>query len=61
MEFAGPTNYCPVLVGSIGGARWGRSQIEEELLSHHSNLLPRLTEVATALATEWSQVPPGRN
>lgn len=27
MEFAGPPNYCPVLVGSIGGARWGASSI----------------------------------
>ena len=23
LMFAGPANYCPVLVGSIGGARWG--------------------------------------
>ncbi len=23
LGFAGPENYCPVLVGSIGGARWG--------------------------------------
>jgi ADP-ribosyl-[dinitrogen reductase] hydrolase len=23
MDFAGPSNYCPVLVGAIAGARWG--------------------------------------
>jgi hypothetical protein len=23
LAFAGPANYCPVLVGAIGGARWG--------------------------------------
>lgn len=22
LEFAGPENYCPVLVGAIAGARW---------------------------------------
>jgi ADP-ribosylglycohydrolase len=27
LEFAGPANYCPVLVGSIGGARWGTDGI----------------------------------
>lgn len=29
IEFAGPENYCPVLVGSIGGARWGCGQVED--------------------------------
>jgi hypothetical protein len=24
LAFAGPANYCPVLVGAIGGARWGQ-------------------------------------
>ena len=23
IDFAGPANYCPVLVGAIGSARWG--------------------------------------
>ena len=27
IAFAGPANYCPVLVGAIGGARWGASSI----------------------------------
>ena len=53
VDFAGPANYCPVLVGSIGGARWGRSQIEESVLRHLGDLLPRLTTVALALGTGW--------
>jgi ADP-ribosylglycohydrolase len=31
IQFAGTANYCPVLVGSIGGARWGRAGIDERL------------------------------
>lgn len=50
IDFAGPANYCPVLVGSIGGARWGRSQIEDGLLDHHGKLAARLTAVARGLA-----------
>jgi len=56
IDFAGPSNYCPLLVGSIGGARWGRSQIEENALRHHRDLLPRLTTVALALGREWRTV-----
>jgi hypothetical protein len=29
IEFAGPANYCPVLVGSLAGARWGASSISD--------------------------------
>jgi len=61
IDFAGPSNYCPVLVGSIGGARWGRSQIDEKLLHHHGKLLPRLEAVALFLAREWQDVGPRRN
>lgn len=53
IEFAGPENYCPVLVGSIGGARWGCSQIAAEALWHHGDLVPRLTSAGIALAREW--------
>lgn len=34
LKFAGPNNYCPVLVGSIGGARWGSKNIGSQVLSH---------------------------
>jgi len=53
IDFAGPANYCPVLVGSIGGARWGRAQIEERFLYHQRDLVPRLTAVAITLAKGW--------
>ena len=50
LEFAGPANYCPVLVGAIGGARWGAQAIsEEELLGHP--LLDEIREVARDLAS----------
>lgn len=52
-DFAGSANYCPVLVGSIGGARWGRSQLAEADLCHQGELLTRLTAVAFDLAKEW--------
>lgn len=34
LEFAGPANYCPVLVGAIGGARWGEAAIPLRALEH---------------------------
>lgn len=30
IEFAGPTNYCPVLVGAIGGLKWENSNNWDE-------------------------------
>lgn len=53
IDFAGPANYCPVLVGSIGGAYWGRARIDETALHHHGDLVPRLKAAAVALASEW--------
>jgi ADP-ribosylglycohydrolase len=53
MDFAGRANYCPVLVGAIGGARWGRSRIPEASLHHHRDLMPRLEAAAFALAARW--------
>ena len=34
VRFAGPANYAPVLVGSLGGARWGASSITAQQLQH---------------------------
>jgi len=34
LDFAGPANYAPVLVGTIAGARWGASSIGPLLLQH---------------------------
>jgi len=53
IDFAGPANFCPVLVGSIGGARWGSAQIEESALRHHGELVPRVGEVALTLGGGW--------
>lgn len=38
LDFAGPANYCPVLVGIIGGARWGYHSIPKRQLSHNRDL-----------------------
>jgi ADP-ribosyl-[dinitrogen reductase] hydrolase len=52
VAFAGPANYCPVLVGAIAGARWGASSMPESALRHCS-ILPRVCEAAEALAGGW--------
>lgn len=31
LAFAGPDNYCPVLVGAIAGARWGDEGLMRKL------------------------------
>lgn len=50
--YAGPANYCPVLVGAIGGARWG---VDEGLLARFPPTVPveRLERLAGALAAGW--------
>lgn len=53
VRFAGSANYCPVLVGSIGGARHGASQIGEQHLIH-CPLLDRVRVAAGKLAEEWA-------
>ncbi len=52
LEFAGPANYCPVLVGSIGGARWGAGHIGPRLLAH-CEILGRVRLAAGRLAAKW--------
>jgi ADP-ribosylglycohydrolase len=52
LAFAGPSNYCPVLVGSIGGARWGASAIPRVALEH-VELLRMVRAVARALSASW--------
>ena len=37
LAFAGPANYCPVLVGAIAGARWGASAIPPSSLGPRRN------------------------
>jgi ADP-ribosylglycohydrolase len=52
LKFAGPANYCPVLVGSIGGARWGASNISDPMLEH-CDILPRVQAAAASLVSRW--------
>jgi ADP-ribosylglycohydrolase len=49
LAFAGPANYCPVLVGAIGGARWGTHAIQAEHLAHCRDR-PRIDAAAARLA-----------
>jgi hypothetical protein len=53
LDFAGPSNYCPVLAGSIGGARWGRAAIPQDALRHAAAILPRAEVASAALAEGW--------
>jgi gamma-glutamylcyclotransferase (GGCT)/AIG2-like uncharacterized protein YtfP len=46
--FAGRPNYAPVLVGAIGGARWGAGSIPDPMLSHCTNRA-EIEDVATSL------------
>jgi len=52
--FAGTANFCPVLVGSIGGARWGASSIADKMLDH-CDILPRVRSAAANLALQWTK------
>ncbi len=54
LAFAGRDNYCPVLVGSIGGARWGDSHLDPLRLEHHEDLLlRRIRSAAEGLSELW--------
>ncbi len=49
LAFAGPANYCPVLVGAIAGARWGSAAIPRQALAH-VEILRRVETCAHGLA-----------
>lgn len=49
LEYAGPANYCPVLVGALAGAEWGASSIPEADLDHCADL-QRVAAVSERLA-----------
>ena len=53
LAFAGPSNYCPVLVGAVAGARWGASAVPPPALAH-VEILPRVRAAAEALAAGWT-------
>jgi ADP-ribosylglycohydrolase len=52
LRFAGPANYCPVLVGAIGGARWGAKAVGIKRMDHCADI-DRLKRTAGALAKAW--------
>jgi ADP-ribosylglycohydrolase len=52
--FAGTANYCPVLVGAIGGALWGSAAIPHQALAH-VDILPRVESCAHGLAAGWAR------
>lgn len=54
VRFAGPDNFCPVLVGSIGGARWGIDAIALDLIARHRGYLDDLRAKADCLARSWA-------
>jgi ADP-ribosylglycohydrolase len=56
LAFAGGANYCPVLVGAIAGARWGRSQIPTTSLSHAMSLIPQLQALSDKLALTFPTI-----
>ena len=52
VTFAGPANYCPVIVGAAAGARWGAASIPSADLSHCTSL-GRIEAAADKLADTW--------
>lgn len=52
LEFAGPANYCPVLVGSVGGARWGAAAIPDAMTAHCEGI-DHVRQLAQVLASPW--------
>jgi len=58
-KFAGPENFCPVLVGAFCGAMSGRSEIRSQAwyeLTHCSGAITaRINAVAQELALTWPQ------
>lgn len=56
IRFAGHMNYCPILVGAIGGARWGINCVPVERI-RHTELLPRISLAGEHLAGTWERCP----
>ncbi|MEM6285115.1 MAG: ADP-ribosylglycohydrolase family protein, partial [Chloroflexota bacterium] len=50
---AGWGNYIPVLVGALGGARWGMSGIPGSEILKSLDILPDLHATADRLAAKW--------
>jgi len=50
--FAGVSNYCPVLVGSIGGARWWGESLAPHWHERHGGLIERIWAVVRRLTDQ---------
>lgn len=55
VRFAGGANYCPILVGSIGGARWGLPAVRRVGAFPHPALSSTLSTLAEQLAATWHE------
>jgi ADP-ribosylglycohydrolase len=54
-RFAGPANYCPVLVGALLGARFGASAFGDDQLAHHPKRhVEEIRATGNALAALWT-------
>eukprot|EP01006_Ploeotia_vitrea_P004554 TRINITY_DN114876_c0_g1_i1.p1 TRINITY_DN114876_c0_g1~~TRINITY_DN114876_c0_g1_i1.p1 ORF type:complete len:290 (-),score=36.74 TRINITY_DN114876_c0_g1_i1:88-921(-) len=57
LNFAGGANYCPVLVGAIGGARWGYEAVgdmwKHPLLTSPTDYTNRVVQTAESLTVGW--------
>jgi ADP-ribosyl-[dinitrogen reductase] hydrolase len=53
LMFAGPANYCPVLAGALGGARWGASAIPPGATAH-VDIRAGVEAAANGLAAGWA-------
>lgn len=52
IDFSGEENYCAVLSGSLGGARWGSSSISDLWFAGIKDV-DRVKSAASNLASEW--------
>jgi ADP-ribosylglycohydrolase len=55
LQYSGPANYSPVLVGAIGGARWGATGVDSTLVENGGvrEVVSELFTVADALEAGW--------
>ena len=56
LEFAGPANYSPVLVGALAGARWGEEGICQEIPDHNQRHLPTIEQLSEKLSRGWENL-----
>ncbi|MEK6235707.1 MAG: ADP-ribosylglycohydrolase family protein [Planctomycetales bacterium] len=57
LDFAGPANYCPVIVGSLAGARWGASAIPSDAFKD-AETQALVGDLADRMAFAWNHRPP---